>query len=234
MCINGLTVIFSSHKGKEYDEMFKERIRSTSGLGPNNYPLDIICVENHGEFSLTEAYNKGFDIYRDSKGCENKLVFCHNDIHFRTPKWGVKILEMLNKNEYGVIGLAGTIELADNGIWWNDRTKCFGIVDHTDGYKEWTTHFAPPIKGIKQVAAIDGVFIAVNPKKAVFRFREEFKNFHFYDISFCADNFLKGVKIGVTTDIRIMHESPGMVNQKWEDNRKQFVETYGEHLPMKI
>jgi glycosyltransferase involved in cell wall biosynthesis len=233
MGIKGLTVIFSSHKGMEYDEMFKERIRSTCGLQEYK-PLDIICIENNGEFSLTEAYNKGYDIFRDKKGCDDIILFCHNDIHFKTPKWGEKLLDVFNKNQnYGIIGLAGTIELANNGVWWNDRAKCFGIVDHTDGYKEWTTQFSYPIKGVKEVAAIDGVFMAVNPLKASMDFNEDFKNFHFYDISFCASNFIAGIKIGVTTDIRIMHESPGVTNQKWEENRLQFVEKYKHLLPMK-
>jgi hypothetical protein len=65
-------------------------------------------------------------------------------------------------------------------------------------------------------------------------FDEEFKGFHFYDISWTFPNTLDGINVGVTTDIRILHQSIGMVNQQWDDNRKQFVEKYKEELPFSI
>ncbi len=45
---------------------------------------------------------------------------------------------------------------------------------------------------------------------------------------------MDGVKIGVTTDIRLTHLSIGATNQSWEDKRKQFVEKYNDNLPIDI
>ena len=58
--------------------------------------------------------------------------------------------------------------------------------------------------------------------------------FHFYDVDFCFTNYLKGVKIGVCSDIKITHLSIGETNDEWEENRKVFAEKYKEHLPIKI
>jgi hypothetical protein len=43
---------------------------------------------------------------------------------------------------------------------------------------------------------------------------------------------LDGCEIGVTTDIRILHQSVGMVKEQWEKNRVQFAEKYKEDLPL--
>lgn len=226
--MKGLTVVFSSHKGSEYDLMFENRIKDSCGIED----VQVICIPNEKKYSLTEAYNIAWEKF-DESNRNNIIVFLHNDIHFKTPNWGLLLVRKFKQNPtYGIIGLAGSIELATTGVWWNDRSKCFGIVDHTDGIKEWTTIFSPPIKNIQQVVVIDGVFIAVDPQQIEWEFNEDFKGFHLYDIAFCADNFTGGVYIGVTTDIRIMHESIGIVNQEWEDNRLQFVETYKNQLPL--
>ena len=62
-------------------------------------------------------------------------------------------------------------------------------------------------------------------------FNEEFKGFHFYDISFCFENFKEGVKIGVTTKISLTHKSIGMVNKQWEKNKLFFEALYEKELP---
>jgi hypothetical protein len=110
-----------------------------------------------------------------------------------------------------------------------------GIVNHESGGKKWESRYSSPQGNeISQVAVVDGVFIAIHKLRIKKLFVEDFKGFHFYDLPFCLENHLEGVKIGVTTNIRITHKSIGQTNQQWEDNRKQFIENYGEVLPVKI
>jgi hypothetical protein len=45
---------------------------------------------------------------------------------------------------------------------------------------------------------------------------------------------LEGVKIGVSTVIRINHKSIGMTNDEWEANRTDFAERFKEQLPVSI
>jgi hypothetical protein len=45
---------------------------------------------------------------------------------------------------------------------------------------------------------------------------------------------MDGVKIGVTTKIRVTHMSIGMVNKGWEKNKLFFEALYEKFLPLKI
>ena len=66
------------------------------------------------------------------------------------------------------------------------------------------------------------------------KFDEEFKGFHFYDLSLSIPNFIAGCNIGVTTDIRIIHQSIGMTNEQWEASRQQFVNKYKNEFRINI
>jgi hypothetical protein len=163
------------------------------------------------------------------------MVFCHNDITIKTRTWGRLLLSKFNNSNFSIIGVAGSTYLHDNGVWWHDRSKMYGVVEHTNGISTWVSEYATPRPGyIKPVAVIDGVFMAADCSILKHTFDEEFKGFHFYDISWTFPNTLDGINVGVTTDIRILHQSIGMVNQQWDDNRKQFVEKYKEELPFSI
>ena len=63
---------------------------------------------------------------------------------------------------------------------------------------------------------LDGLFFAIDKTKIKKTFDEDFHGFHFYDISFCFRNYLEGVKIGLTTQIRVTHLSIGQTNKQWE------------------
>lgn len=65
-------------------------------------------------------------------------------------------------------------------------------------------------------------------------FNEEFKGFHFYDLPICVENFMSGVKIGLTTKIRVTHKSIGETNKKWEKNKLFFEATYEKYFPLKV
>jgi GT2 family glycosyltransferase len=147
--------------------------------------------------------------------------------------WGRILLAKFNSHNYGIIGLAGTTSISESAIWWEAKNTMFGIVEHTDDINTWVSNFSAPIKDIKEVVIVDGVFMAADPD-LVSNFNEEFDGFHFYDISFSLDNYLDGVNIGVITTIRILHKSVGQTSPDWERNRQLFVEKYKEYLPMSI
>jgi hypothetical protein len=83
------------------------------------------------------------------------------------------------------------------------------------------------------VVIIDGLFFAVRKSQIKKGFNEQFDGFHFYDISFCVENFLEGVKIGVTTKIELTHKSIGTTNKKWEKNKLFFEALYDKQLPLR-
>lgn len=222
---DNVVVVFSSHLSDEANAKFIKHIDDTIGVKHK-----VVCYPNFNQFSLPQIYNQAI---REHNSENTVMVFCHNDITIKTRTWGKLLLNKFNNTDFSIIGVAGTTYLAETGVWWQDRSKMYGVVEHTDGYKTWVSEYAIPRPGYtKPVVLVDGVFIAADCNVIEHEWDEDFKGFHFYDLSFCLPNYLDGCNIGVTTDIRILHQSVGMTNQLWEDNRKQFVEKYKEELPI--
>ena len=75
-----ITIIYSTHKGKEYNDKFNDHLILTSGL----QHVQVLPYENYNQHSLTELYNKGIG---ESK--YDIVVCCHIDIKLEKG-WGVK------------------------------------------------------------------------------------------------------------------------------------------------
>jgi len=219
-----ITVIYCT---REPNPKHKEHLIKTSGL---HKQLEVIEIINNGE-SLTSAYNRGLNQAKN-----NIVVFCHDDLTIETNQWGKKLIKQFEKHsEYGIIGVAGTKYLSTTGQWWENKKKMYGRVEHTHEGRTWLSSYSSDIGiNIEEVVIVDGVFFAIDKTKIKEKFNETVIGFHFYDVSFCFENYLKGVKIGVITNIRINHRSIGMVNESWETNRLQFSELHKNELPVNI
>jgi glycosyltransferase involved in cell wall biosynthesis len=219
-----LTVGFSTRK---VDDNFVSMLKKTSGVSK----IEIIPVENNGEFSLSEVYN---DILKKSQN--DIVVLCHDDIYFDSKNWGSKILNYFKRNsDYGILGVAGSTSLPSSGKWWEDFSKLKGIVNHEHDGKKWESKYSTSLGNqLDNVLLVDGLFLAINKKNIKKNFNEDVKGFHFYDVDFSFRNHLEGVKIGVMYDVRITHKSIGMTNEQWEKNREEFAEKFKEHLPSKL
>lgn len=219
-----ITIGFSTRK---IDNSFVDLLKKTSGIPK----CEIVPVENNGEFSLTEVYNK---ILNESSN--DIVVLCHDDIYFDTKNWGNKILNHFKRNkDYGILGLAGTTNMPKSAKWWEDFSKMKGIVNHEHEGKKWESKYSTS-KGnqLDDVVLVDGLFIVINKKNIKQNFNEDIKGFHFYDVDFSFRNFIDGVKIGVMYDVRVTHKSIGQTNEQWEKNREVFAEKYKDVLPVKV
>jgi len=219
-----VTVVYCT---RQSNPQHKEHLIKSSGLHKH---IEVIEIVNNGE-SLTKAYNRGL-----KQATNNIVVFCHDDITIETKQWGHKLLKQFSKNpEYGIIGVAGTKFMSTSGQWWEDKKKMYGRVQHTHEGKTWLSSYSCDLgQDLEEVIVLDGVFFAVDKSKLKSEFNETVEGFHFYEITFCFENYLKGVKLGVSTLIRINHKSIGMTNDSWNNNRIAFAEKFKEHLPVKI
>ena len=219
-----LTVIYCT---KETKPEHKEHIIKTSGLHKH---IEVIEIINNGE-SLTKAYNRGL-----KQANYKHVVFCHDDITIETKQWGVKLLKQFEKNpEYAIIGVAGSKNMPVSGQWWENPKKMYGRVKHTHEGKTWLSSYSEDLgQELEETVIVDGVFFAVDITNLESGFNEEVEGFHFYEITFCFENYLKGAKIGVTTLVRINHKSIGMTNEQWEANRAAFAEKFKDNLPVDI
>ena len=189
----------------------------------------ILIYENDGEKSLTQIYNIGL-----KKSVNDIVVFMHDDLILETTNITPKITKMFEKHsEYGIIGIAGTDKLT-SGMWWQNRDNMFGVVGHLHQGKRHVNRYSKGVFNdvLKDVVVVDGLFFIVHKNRIKKEFNEEFEGFHFYDISFCVENHLEGVKVGLTTKFEITHKSIGEVNKKWEKNKLFFEALYGKSLPL--
>ena len=218
-----ITVGYST---RTHNPEFIEYLKKSSGFKK----IEVIEKINNGEKSLSEVYN---EILSESK--TDIVVLCHDDIYFDTNAWYAKLIKHFEKSDFGIIGMAGTTDMPESGMWWENRKKMVGIVNHEHEGKKWESKYSDSLgNDILETIIVDGLFMAINKKRIKKNFNEDFKGFHFYDIPFCFDNYLEGVKVGVITNIRITHKSIGQTNEQWEENKKLFTEKYKSNLPVKL
>lgn len=219
-----ITIVYCTRESKPEH---KEHLIKTSGL---HKEVEVIEIINNGE-SLTKCYNRGL-----KQAKYDIVVFCHDDLSVETKQWGVKLMKIYDKNpEYGILGVAGTKHMSQSGMWWEKRKKMYGRVKHTSGGKTWLSAYSQDIGNeVEEVIVVDGVFFSCHKGRIKKDFDETVEGFHFYDVSFSFSNYIDGVKVGVITMIKVNHQSIGQTNEKWEENRKIFAETYKAKLPINL
>lgn len=225
---NNITVIFCSKKPNEENKKLIDHINETCGC-----EVRILCVFNPDGISLSKIYA---DMVESNEIKSNIIVFIHDDIEFLKKGWGKEVLRLFNEHEdYGIIGVAGSAQFDENGAWWNYEKK-YGQVLHRWEGKSWLTAFSPLLdKDLQEVAVIDGLFIALHKGRIGANFSKELLGFDMYDIYFSLSNLLeKKCKIGVTTNIRVAHNSIGQLKDSWYKNRELIKSKFGKHFPIDI
>ena len=222
-----ITIIYSTHKDKEYNDKFKTHLLNSVGLND----VQILEYQNNNQYSLAQVYNSGI-----TESVFDIVVCCHNDIKLEK-NWGKKLLEdFSNNSEFGIIGKAGSCYFPKSGIYWErmQQTMVGQVWHHPNGQKKWINNYSPKLPFIVPVVTIDGLFMAFDKNKIKHKFDESFGKFHFYDHGFCVPNYLDDVKIGVTSSFEITHESIGQPNQEFYDSKNKFVEKYNDILPLDL
>lgn len=222
-----ITIVYSTHKSSDYNENFRNHLLQSVGL-PNPQILEF---QNNNEFSLSQIYNKGIE------QSEYQYVVClHNDIKLEKG-WGKKLIEDFQTNpEYGILGKAGSTLFPSSGVYWErmQQTMVGQVFHQPSNTKKWLSSYSPKFPFIIPVVTIDGLFIAFDKTKITDKFDETIGKFHFYDHGFTLPNYLKGVKIGVTSSFEITHFSVGQPNQEFFESKDLFVQKYSDKLPIDL
>jgi GT2 family glycosyltransferase len=222
-----ITIIYSTHRDKEYNDKFNDHLVLTSGL----QHVQVLPYENHNQYSLSELYNKGIG---DAK--YDIVVCCHNDIKLEKG-WGVKLVEDFKTNpDFGIIGKAGSCYFPESGVYWEKLTQTMvgQVYHHPPGQKKFLSRYSPKLPFIVPVVTIDGLFISFDKTKIKHSFDESYGKFHFYDHGFCIPNYIDGVKIGVTSSFEITHESVGRPNEEFYESKEKFLDKWKQHLPLDL
>jgi len=201
-----ISVIFCSIDQAKTNETVRQY---KSMLGDE--PHEIILIQD--AHSLAEAYNRGLN---QAKG--DIIVLSHDDIEFLQPSlWLSKIKSHLSTFDF--IGLAGTTKLIGPAWALAGPPYNFGQVAelNADGDPFRVMIFGTPLPVVPNIQAVDGVFMAF--KRSVIdkvRFDEAvFNGFHCYDIDFSFSVYKAGFRLGVATDIPVLHASQGNFDSTW-------------------
>ena len=225
---NSIAVVFCSRKESNENKGFIGHIRETCGCD-----VHVYSIHNPDGVSLSKIYA---DMVVSDDIDANIIVFIHDDIEFLRNGWGKEILRLFNENEeYGIIGVAGSAQFDEHGAWWNYEKKFGQVLQRNEG-KSWLTAFSPLLeKDLQEVAVIDGPFMAVHKKRISENFDRSLSGFDMYDIGFCLSNLIDNkCKIGVTTNIRVAHNSVGKLKESWFKNRDIINEKFGEYYPIDV
>lgn len=200
-----ISIIISSYQDKFYSALEKN-IAKTIGVA-----YEIIKIDNPNTMGLCEAYNKGA-----SKSQYDFLLFIHEDVIFHTKNWGDLLLSHLNKENIGVIGVAGSNYVPKAPIGWHLPDNRFNFLNLIQNNKSTTNpKLFSNIITPKHVFAIDGVFMAL--KKSIYLdycFDDNLKGFHGYDLDFSLRIAQKYQNL-VINDILIEHFSIGNPDLEW-------------------
>ena len=225
---NKIAVVVCSKKTSDENKGFVEHIKETCGCDTHVY-----MIHNPDGVSLSKIYA---DMLVNKEIDSDIIVFIHDDIEFLKKGWGAEVLRLFNEHEdYGIIGVAGSAQFDERGAWWNYDKK-YGQVLHRAEGKSWLTAFSPLLtKDLEDVVVIDGLFMAVHKRRISENFSRDLEGFDMYDIWFCLSNyFAKKCKIGVTTNIRLAHNSVGKLKDTWYKNREIINKEFGNKFPVEL
>lgn len=223
-----ISIIICNKKAK-LDAVLEQNIHDTIGMD-----YEIISIDNsRGQYSIFQAYNEGV-----AKAKGDILCFMHDDILFRSNKWGKTVeASFASDQKMGALGVAGghflpdcpcswsTCKTTSFHVWQTNRDGSateYGCSDYSDG------------KRLVEVASLDGLFMCI--RRSLFdtiRFDDNtFSGFHCYDSDICMQVLSMGYSVNVTFDIDIEHRSNGACNQQYYDNLELWHNKWHGQLPI--
>lgn len=217
-------MISIAYSTRQFDSSFYEHIKEQS-----TFDNQIIYKENQGEFGLTELYNTFL-----SDSDNEIMVIIHDDVILPKGFDEMILNYFVNYPDYGIMGIAGTTHLDKNGVWFNNRHLMVGQLYHMVNNEPRLTNYSAKKEEVREALIVDGVILAINTSKIKREFNEEIKGFHYYDVSFCIDNFNEGVKIGVFHLPQFIHKSMGMVGDSFIEAQTTFTQLYKNIIPLKV
>ncbi|MCQ2204757.1 MAG: glycosyltransferase family protein [Bacteroidales bacterium] len=200
---------------KSLPPLFEQNIKETVGC-----EYEIIVIDNsNNQYSIFEAYNEGI-----KRSKYEYLVFCHDDIMFRTNNVGNVLKNAFQDDKIGLVGVIGTCLLPRMPFgWWAAGKKYYvGSVIGSrkkdkvvSGYKKLDIG----VCSYSDAVACDGLFLAI-PKRLFDKGslnwdNETFTGFHCYDLDICMQTIQAGYKVVVANDILIEHYSGGSPKEEF-------------------
>ena len=182
---------------------------------------------------LPAVYNTAIQEARDKPAV---LVFVHDDVYLSDFYWAQHLIDGLRHFE--VVGLAGNRRRVSRQASWmylNDQFlrdaahNLSGVLGHGKGFPDLIELSAYGEPG-QEVKLLDGVLLAARSATLLrhnLHFDPRF-GFHFYDLDFCRQAELRGIRMG-TWPLSLIHASAGNLGvEEWRSAYRAYLEKYGE------
>ena len=182
---------------------------------------------------LPSIYNTAIEESRHDPAI---LVFLHDDVYLSDYYWSKHLHDALE--HFDLVGLAGNKRRVPRQASWmyldghftrDNYDNLSGVLGHGDPFpnlKQLSVYGEPG----QEVRLLDGVMMAIRSETLIerdLRFDPQFR-FHFYDLDFCRQAEIKGVRMG-TWAISVVHASAGTLGvDSWRSAYAQYLAKYGE------
>lgn len=208
-----ISIIVSTYRSEFYKTL-EESVARTIGV-----PFEMVPIENHGTYSIAQAYNIGV-----KKAQYPYVCFVHEDVIFQAAGWGnCAIQVMKDHHDAGMVGIVGCTIQSKNFLGWDNAYKknvlLRGRIDQ--GLNSWINHrytdFFKTNQDVSEVVSIDGVFMFTRKDIAEqCPFDEKIiKGFHGYDLDFSLQLKSQQYKIFIDRRILLYHHSGGDAHKAW-------------------
>ncbi len=215
-------MITFAYSAKQQNSKFERHLMVSSGL-----PSCEVIHSKDGHFA--KVYNQVL-----KKAKNDIIMFVREDVELQSQDWGIKLIEQIEKSEFGIVGIIGSIIVPMSGLVWEKDEPLVGRIWY-ESYESKNEHRfseAFPAQLIEVVTVDDALFI-VDRRKLQSTFDTTYKGDSFYDLDFCLANYERGVKVGVTFDLKVVKKGFNGRDQDWISNQKLFVIKH-KNLPFRL
>ncbi|MQP64230.1 hypothetical protein GE253_02625 [Niveispirillum sp. SYP-B3756] len=195
------------------------------------YPIELsLYLEN--QVGLPTLYNKDIEQALSEGDDDLILAFLHDDVTLLDFFWPDRLAEWTRT--FDIVGLAGNVRRtpfqptwghlrdAAGGIFPEEEANLCGAVGHGEVFPSSIGYYGKPGR---ECLLMDGLFLAARVevfRRSGLRFDPRFP-FHFYDLDFCRQAEVLGVRMGVAP-IPALHCSGG----SYQGDR--WLKGYGDYL----
>jgi len=216
---------------REQQQRFAEHTALGRSLAPFlRMPFIELKLFAENRTGLPSLYNEAI---REAAADPAILVFVHDDVYLCDFFWPIHMLSGLRA--FDVIGIAGNKRRVPRQPAWCFVDERFtpDKIENLSGFVAHGEKFPPDevatfgLPG-QQVKLLDGLLLAA-PSNTLLRnaitFDERF-DFHFYDMDFCRQAELKGLRLGTWT-VSVIHQSGGPFGTPdWRANYTRYLEKW--------
>lgn len=213
-------------------EEFFQKTALGRSLAVYRYPFVELRLFAGNSQGLPTVYNQAI---AESAANPAVMIFVHDDVHICDFFWADRVLEGLRAFE--LLGLAGNRRrlprqpawaFVDDKFTWDAREQLSGVVGHGHAFPPANLSIFGPTG--QPVKLLDGLMLWCHSRtlhEKSLRFDESFK-FHFYDMDFCRQAEVAGLRMG-TWPLSVIHESGGNFNSpSWREGYQHYLAKWGD------